>query len=186
MSLPNHFILAFLLYTPLSEAADKAPTTLIEEIQGVYKSHFTNHLISTGESFESENVIEIVPFENSSIYIRAHLEFSNAHLCAIWGIAEYNNGMFVYREPESSIYGEPSCTLKISATKTKLVLSDVDTTTGISTCRMHCGARGSLSDYFIAKTSKRKIRYLERLKKSTQYLQSVEEFRKLHPSASSN
>lgn len=172
-----HFMFTLLLFPTFSEAAEKASATLINEIQGVYKTRFMNRIISTDERFESENVIEIVPFENSSVYIRAHLEFSNAHLCSIWGIAKYANGTFVYRESENSSYGAPSCVLRISATKLKLVLSDIDTATGLSTCHMHCGARGSFSNYSISKTSKRKIRYLERLKKSTQYLQAVEEFR---------
>lgn len=175
----------FLLLPFFAEAADRSSAALIEELHGVYKFRFKNGLV-TGESYQSEDIVEIVPFDDSHIYIRAHLEFANGHQCSIWGIAGYEDGTFVYREPENTSIMTPSCTLKISATKEKLILTDVDSATGHSTCSSHCGARGSFFNYSIARSSKRKIRYLERLKASSQYLEAVDTFRAQSPTPRSS
>lgn len=173
------YLVIIFLYSPIyAEAADKSSAALIEDIHGVYKFSFKNSLV-TGENYQSEDIVEIVPFDGAHIYIRAHLEFVNGHQCSIWGIAGYEDGIFVYRDPEESIYGGPSCSLKISTNENSLMLSDIDNNTGLSTCSMNCGARGSFSDYSIAKSSKRKIRYIERLKASSQYLESVDAFKKI-------
>jgi len=168
----------FLLSSSFTKAADNSSASLRAELQGVYKSRFKNGLVS-GEEYQSENIVEIVPFEDSNIYIRAHLEFFNGHLCSIWGIAEYQDGIFVYHDPTPSIDGSPSCTLKISASEKNLMLSDIDNATGLSTCGMNCGARGSFSNYSIARSSKKNIRYLKRLKTSPQYLESIDAFKKM-------
>lgn len=169
----------FLLMPIVSEAGDKSAASLIEELKGVYKYRFMNGSIASGETWQSEDIVEIVPFDNSSFYIRAHLEFGNGHLCSIWGIAGYENGVFVYHEPEETSGRSPPCTLKISTTEKSLVLTDIDSATGNSTCSRHCGARGTFSNYSIARSSKRNIRYLERLKSSPQYLESVDQFKKM-------
>jgi len=175
----------FLLVPAFSEAADSSSAALIEELQGVYKFRFMNSLV-TGERYQSEDVVEIVPFGDSHIYIRAHLDFANGHQCSIWGIAGYDNGAFVYHEPEEASSGRPSCTLKISTTGKHLVLTDIDNTAQLSTCRWHCGARGSFSNYSIARSSKRRIRYIERLKASSQYLEAVEAFKNQSPTQRSS
>jgi hypothetical protein len=168
----------FLLSSSFTEAADNSSTTLSAQLQGVYKSHFMNSLVS-GEEYQSEDIVEIVPFEESNIYIRAHLEFFNGHECSIWGIAKYKDGMFVYHDPTPSMDESPSCTLKVSVSGKKLMLSDIDNATGRSTCSMYCGARGSFSNYAIARSSKKNIRYLKRLMTSPQYLESIDAFKKV-------
>lgn len=181
MKILRYLTFIFLLTPIFSEAADKSAASLIYNLQGVYKFRFMNSFVS-GESYQSEDIVEIVPFEASQIYIRAHLQFANGHQCSIWGIAEYTNGIFVYHDPEKSSDGGPSCTLKISTNGKSLLLSDIDSATHLSTCSMYCGARGSLSNYAIATDSKRKIRYIEKLKASSQYLESVDAFNKTHHS----
>lgn len=175
----------FLLAPAFSEAADNPTAALIKELQGVYKFRFINGLV-TGEKYQSEDIVEIVPFDDSHIYIRAHLDFANGHQCSIWGIAGYDNGAFVYHEPEETSSGRPPCSLKISTTEKNLVLTDIDGTTELSTCRWHCGARGSFSNYSIARSSKRRIRYIERLKASSQYLEAVEAFKNQSPTQRSS
>jgi hypothetical protein len=160
----------------ISEAADNSAVSLINDLKGVYKYRFTGGTYDGSQTWPSENIVEIVPFDESHIYVRASLEFSNGHLCGIWGIAEYENNSFVYREPKSLEHSDSSCVLKISANKHDLVLTDSNSTNTDSTCQMHCGARGSLINYTIARSSKRKIRYLDRLKASRQYLEAVEAF----------
>lgn len=185
MKIFRHLAFIFLLSPFLTEAADRSSAAQIEELHGVYKFRFKNGLV-TGESYQSEDIVEIVPFDDSHIYIRTHLEFANGHQCSIWGIAGYEGGTFVYREPENTSIRSPSCTLRISATKENLVLTDVDSTTGYSTCSAHCGARGSFYNFSIARSSKRKIRYLERLKASSQYLEAVDAFRAQSPTQRSS
>lgn len=175
----------FLLAPVCSEAADSSPAALIEELQGVYKFRFMNSLV-TGERYQSEDIVEIVPFDDSHIYIRAHLDFANGHQCSIWGIAGYSNGAFVYRDPEKFSIERPPCTLKISTTEKNLVLTDIDSSTELSTCRWYCGARGSFSNYSIARSSKRRIRYIERLTASSQYLEAVEAFKNQSPTQHSS
>lgn len=174
-------IIKLLLYTtlmclslPAMSYANSKSSRLIQEIQGVYKSRFINRIFTTGELYQSENIVEIVPVDDSHIYVRAHLEFANAHQCAIWGGAEYENGSFVYRKPDELNDDSPPCVLKISKTKDKLVLTDADNNTGTSTCSMYCGARGSFLDYAMDRSSKRKIRYLKKIKSSPQYIESIE------------
>jgi hypothetical protein len=177
MKIFRFFILICLLLPILSVAADVPAATLINDLQGVYKHRFMGGTYNGSETWQAEDVVEIVPFDDSHIYVRASLEFGNGHLCGIWGIAEYENGAFVYHEPEKLRQGDPSCTLKISATNSDLVLTDIDSANEDSTCSMHCGARGSLANYTIARSSKRKIRYLERLKASRQYLEAADAFK---------
>jgi hypothetical protein len=168
-----------LLVPVMSVAADHPPAPAIKDIEGVYKSRFTNGLVS-GERYQSEDIVEIASIDESRVYIRAHLEFYNGHICSIWGVAEYRNGDFVYQAPEDVGDEDPSCTLKLSITQKNLLLSDIDGNTGRATCRMFCGARGSLSNYSIDRNSRRKIRYIETLRSSRQYLDAIEENKKLH------
>ena len=177
MKLFRFCILTCLLLPIPSRAADLPAVSLINDLKGVYKHRFMGATYNGSETWQAEDVVEIVPFDDSHIYVRASLEFDNGHLCGIWGIAEYENGAFVYHEPEKLRQGDPSCTLRVSATKNDLLLTDIDSTSEDSTCRMHCGARGSLANYTIARSSKRKIRYLERLKASRQYLEAADAFK---------
>ncbi|MFZ6647657.1 hypothetical protein ACO0LO_18180 [Undibacterium sp. TJN25] len=167
-----------------ADAASPAPSKLMTEIEGVYKHRFKSGIISPGkapgeadEIYETEDIVEIVPYDASHIYLRAELQFYNGHSCSISGMAGYDNGAFIYHDPEKPLEGEPPCELKISQTGKNLVLTDRATPDAISSCRMHCGARGSLSGYTIAMSSKRKIRYLDRLKASNEYAQAVKELK---------
>ncbi len=178
MKMSRYFVLFGLLLPFFSEAAEMSSASLIKELQGVYKHRFMsgNILYGGDETWPAEDIIEIVPFDDSHIYIRAHLEYDNGNLCSIWGIAEYEDGAFVYHESEKLGDGGLSCTLKVSATEKQLVLTD-SATNDHSSCKLHCGIRGSLN-YNIERSSKRSIRYLERLKSSRQYLEAVDEFKK--------
>ncbi|GGC63934.1 hypothetical protein [Undibacterium terreum] len=192
---PNHgpeatmkkivLILACAFFALPAFAADTPAGKLIDDMQGVYKHRFTSGIISPGkapgeadEKYEAEDIIEIVPYDASHIYLRAELQFYNGHSCSISGIAGYENGALVYHDPQKPLEGEPHCTLKVELTDKNLRLSDRANPQAPASCRMYCGARGSLSDYSIAKSAKRKIRYLDRLKASSEYAQAVEAFKK--------
>lgn len=173
----------FLMLSAPALAADITPAKLASEIEGVYKHRFQNGKIVSGkapgetdESYESEDIIELLAYDEANIYFRVGLQFYNGHVCSISGIAGYENGAFIYRDTEVPLDGNSSCKLKISLTKTALQITDRETPDALSSCKMHCGVRGSLSDYKIAKSAKRKIRYINRLKASRQYIQAVQAF----------
>src|SRR5258708_32021584 len=80
---------------PQGPRAGNLPTLMA----GVYKTKFKNALVG-GETYVSENVLEIVPVRGRAAYFRIHLEFYNGHECAISGIAESSIDTLVYRGPD--------------------------------------------------------------------------------------
>lgn len=155
---------------------------MIKDIEGVYKHRFTNALITPGkapqeqdQSYQSEDIVEVMRHDDQHIYLRAELNFYNGHTCSIYGIARFENKAFVYRAPALSTDNTQACTLTLTSTPENLHISDRLLADGPATCRDYCGARGSLSDLKIAKTAKRPIRYQQRIIKSRQYQSAVAE-----------
>ena len=152
--------------------AQPAADPLIGEIEGVYKHRFQNGLV-TGEKYRSEDVVEIVRYDPTRIYVRAELQFFNGHECSISGIAAYVDGKFVYDEPSTEPAAQ-ACHFEVGADGQAIRFADAN-----GACRAtHCGARGGLDGYAIARDSKRPIRYMDRLKRSTEYKQAVSELKK--------
>jgi hypothetical protein len=152
--------------------AEPAADKLIGDIEGVYKHRFQNGLV-TGEKYQSEDVVEIVRYDDTRIYVRAELQFFNGHECSISGIARYDGGRFAYDEPPSDP-GAQACHFQIGVDGKAIRFGDAD-----GVCRAsHCGARGGLDGYTIARDSKRRIRYMDRLKNSNEYRQAVSELKK--------
>lgn len=153
--------------TPASPAVQS-----MERIAGVYKHRFTSGIIVPGkdetESYQAENIVEIVPYDRDHVYMRVHLDFFNGHTCGIHGMARFEDGMFVYRDQAPPIVGNSPCVLTIGEKNGKLTLTDRTSSDAGRTCEAYCGARGSL-DYEIGMDKRRPIRYLERLKGSRQY-----------------
>jgi hypothetical protein len=178
--------IAMALLALTAAAADKPPTAqeLMGQIDGVYKARFGSAIVVPGkpdEPYQAENVLEIVPYDADHLYLRAHLEFYNGHVCDIAGMAGYEHGAFVYHDPAPVEKGEHPCALQLHVTDKKLVLTDRQTPDAEATCRKYCGARGNL-DYEIGRGERREIRYMERLKKSREYKQAAEDL--LKPGAS--
>ncbi|WP_462386376.1 beta propeller repeat protein [Acidovorax sp. Q11] len=153
----------------ITATAAEPPNTLIQAISGVYKYRFPNGTIDGKETWTSEDIVEIVPIDARNIYFRAELQFANGHICSLSGAASYDRGGFVYRDAEFDSIWKQRCVLRLRLTGKYLELTDPDPETGESTCRMYCGMRGSFLDYRIVRSSRRTIRYLPRLKASTQY-----------------
>lgn len=162
---------------PLAAAQDAAaPQDLMREMAGVYKHRFTNGIVVPGkddETYQAEDVVEIVPFDNEHIYVRARLNFYNGHTCAIAAMARHEDGAFVYREREALAPGLPACVMKVGVVKGQLTITDREPGSG-RTCEQHCGARGTMN-YTIGMDKRRPIRYMERLKASRQYKAAVAE-----------
>lgn len=153
-----------------------AASQIIKKIEGVYKERYENALVS-GEKYQSEDIIEIVPHSPDSIYFRVSLHFYNGHSCGIYGIAKYSDNAFIYKSGDEQTE-QRICTLKISTDENTLHITDRLTPTSASTCSAYCGMRGSLGKYNVGLNKKRKIRYMPLILKSRQYAEALEEYKK--------
>jgi hypothetical protein len=150
--------------TRLSKAA-----AAIKKMEGVYKTRFANSTVHD-EKFVSEDILEIVPYGADKIYFRLHLEFFNAHLCDIFGIATYEDGSFVFHGP-GGVSEEP-CKLTITSVDKSISIDDDG-----GNCRSYsCGARGGYHGAGFPIASRREIRYLKLLKASQEYAEAITEF----------
>jgi hypothetical protein len=137
-------------------------------IAGVYKTRFKNGLVS-GETYTSENVLEIVKLAPDAAYVRARLNFFNGHLCAIHGVAHVEEHELVYRGPLETYPGAERCVLRVAVKGKSLALADG------STCSAYCGARGMFNNAAFPTASRRPIRYMTRLKASREFAAAVTE-----------
>jgi len=142
---------------------------------GVYKTKFKNGLVG-GETYVSENILEIVPVRGRAAYFRIHLEFYNGHECAISGIAKANVDTLIYRGPDD-VDNHP-CVLSLRRARDGVHIYEGEN----GACRSQsCGARGGYGfkpdgapDFPLA--SRRPIRYLPRLLASDEYTRAVKEY----------
>ena len=158
---------------PIAQGTDggRLPTLMA----GVYKTRFKNALVG-GETYVSENILEIVPTHGRTAYFRVHLEFYNGHECAISGIAEARTDTLVYRGPDD-VDGQP-CVLSLRRAHDGVHIYEGEN----GACRNQtCGARGGYgftpdgaADF--AAASRRPIRYLPRLLASDEYATAVKAY----------
>ncbi len=146
-----------------------AAASMPEALAGVYKVRFQNGLV-TGETYRSEDVLEIVPTGPAAAYVRTSLEFYNGHQCSLSGIAHVEGADLVYREPKARQVGDQRCVLHVTRKGGKVLLSDQD-----GSCKAYCGARGSLSGDDFPASSRRPIRYMARLKASREFKEALAE-----------
>ena len=146
-------------------------------IEGVYKHRFKNGIVTPPgtpqETYDAEDIVEIVRYDDTHVYVRAELNFYNGHTCSISGIAGLEKDGFVFRDPEMLPKEAPQCQLRVNKVGDKLHLTDRVTPDGVATCRSHGGARGSLSDFSIPLSKRRPIRYMDRIKSSSRYLKAI-------------
>jgi hypothetical protein len=136
---------------------------------GVYKHRFDNAL-SDGTRYESENILEIAAVDEANAYVRADLQFTNGHVCRFYGIAQVEAAKLTYRARAGSAMGD-QCVLSLERTGAKLVLHDAEGRCGMRTC----GVRGFYERVEFPVASRRRIRYLPRLKASYQFQQAIVE-----------
>lgn len=166
-------------------AAESSSAKAIHDMEGVYKHHFKNALIASGKApmeadtpYESEDIVEIVRYDDTHIYFRAELNFYNGHSCSISGLAAFEKNAFVFHDSEKAYDGGTPCTLTITQSSEAVSFTDRLMLDGRSSCRAHCGIRGSLSDVAISKKTRRNIRYMDRLINSSEYRQAIADLKK--------
>ena len=140
----------------------------VDAVAGVYKQQFKNGLVS-GEKYDSEDILEIVKVSPTSAYIRTHLEFFNGHECNMLGVAKAEGNALVYRG-ETNSQGK-QCVFSVKVSGGKITMDDKDGACAIGTC----GARGMYGGKSFALSKKRAIRYMDKLKKSDEYLDAIDE-----------
>ena len=146
-----------------------AAASLPDALAGVYKVRFENGLV-TGETYRSEDILEIVPTGPAAAYVRTSLEFYNGHECSLSGIAHVEGADLVYREPVAKQIGDQRCVLHVTRKGGKVLLTDQD-----GSCKAYCGARGSFSGDDFPASSRRTIRYMARLKASREFKEALAE-----------
>lgn len=148
----------------------------LDAIAGVYKHTFTNHSAVDGSAFKSEDILEIVKVSPTTAYIRTHLEFFNAHICDLSGIADVRGDQLVYDRMSGD--DDQRCLFTITVSGDKLTFADPD---GI--CRSStCGARGGYDDEGFPRKERRPIGYLAKLLASKEYQAAMHEHDTIAPS----
>ncbi|MEJ1976039.1 MAG: hypothetical protein WDN49_07915 [Acetobacteraceae bacterium] len=146
-----------------------------ESMAGVYKHRFANGLV-TGEKFQSEDVLEIVPYQAGAAYFRIHSEFYNGHMCDIAGIATASADHLTYDGPKDD--SGAACTLTIRQARDGIHIYENE---NLACKNQTCGARGGYGfrpdgapDFKL--TDRRPIRYLQRLLASSEYASAVKDY----------
>ena len=154
-----------------SSAADAQK--LLSEVAGVYKKKFKNSTVND-EDYESEDILEIVPINKTAAYVRMELDFFNGHSCSLSTVFEYEDkGEFIAFADDVRAPGD-GCTLKMEVGDK--VLRFFDISKGVSDCKIHCGARGSLDEVEFTRSKKRKIRYMSRLVNGRHFKSATENY----------
>lgn len=158
--------IALLLAAALALPLQAAVAPPAKDLEGLYKSGSAN----------PDDQLEIVRHDDTHIFLRAALTVGDGRRCSLTAIAAFENGAFVYHDPNSTLSAKQDCTLTVSAKGDALLLSDRATPKGPSTCASLCGHRGGVGDYTMSMASKSAIRALPKLKASKEYVQAVKAF----------
>ncbi len=164
-----------------AHAADTPSTKLIAGIEGAYRVQSQNTIKINGkatEKYVADDVIEIVRHDDTHVYVHATLPSGTGHRCTVKGIASYEGGAFVYRDPEPLLSGD-QCTLKLSLKGETLQLSDRLKPKGASTCRAQCGARSNMVEYTIPTSKRLPIKQVPKFKATKDYVQAVKAFEEM-------
>lgn len=151
----------------LAAAPGKRSGDAAAELSGRYSHHFANGDVQ-GDTYGSDDVVEIVPVAKGAAYLRVELAFYNGHSCSLSGIGKADGQQIVYDSGENSPGGESHCLLTVSRQGASLLIDDAG-----GSCKGFCGMRGSLSGDTLPFASRRPIRYLARLKSSEEFTDAL-------------
>ncbi len=160
MSKIRFFPLSLLFFTKIILATE----INISLIEGVYKFKGGK---PPGSEIEIENILEIIKFDKSSIYFRLRTDSSTTGcICALSGIASEKENSFKYQEAKNT-----GCQLSIVPKTEKIILIPEN-----KQCCNHCSSP-VLFDFPVKK--KRTIRYIDKIKASSQFELAVKNFQSL-------
>jgi len=165
-------LFAPVLVLPLLATGASAPDPA-QNLAGRYYRQFPNAMVD-GSQYTGEKIVEIVPVAPRVAYVRVHLDYYNGHVCAITGVARAEGNALVYRDPRPTLGKYGRCVLTVRRVGKSLLIDDGE----LASCGpRYCGARGTLNGVTLPYVSKRAIRYLPRLKASSQYRDALAEWR---------
>ena len=166
---------AVLLLQAVGVHAAQAPSPTRPPAPGVYKHDFPNGDVS-GDSFKSENILEVTAYRPGVDYVRLHKDFYNGHVCDIWGMVRVMPSALLYSGPKDS-KGQP-CRLTLQQAADGVHIFEDQN----GACRNEtCGERGGYgyhatdpvdfkpSEYGV-------IHYMPRLLASREYKAAVAEY----------
>ncbi len=154
-------------------AAESAMAAVgVAEWSGVYKQRFN---VTEPEPGVLEDVLEIVPVGPDRAYVRADLTFSAGNSCKFYGVATLEGDRLSYRGPVKGYQGE-RCTLTLERGRDArgnptIVLRDEGARCEAATC----SKRGSYDTQSFPVSARRTIRYLPRLKASSEFARALKE-----------
>lgn len=155
-----------LLAASLLLAANAEAKTPLADWAGVYKHQFKNGDVE-GHSYQSEDILELVPVDDTHAYVRIALEFFNGHSCSFAEVMTLEDARLIWRGKKE--YDFDPCTLGVSADQSKIRIEDIS-----RTClSYYCGARGMLDGASWPLSAKRPIRYMDRLKGSREFKDAI-------------
>lgn len=165
----------FLTIPLLAQTPKPVPeaSAFLASIAGVYKRQFQNAFM-TGEKYQSEDILEVVPIDDRAAYVRMDVEFANGHSGGIYGIAIYSGHKSLTYDNGKK--GDDACVVTYVWSAEKIITkADYEKTPG---CRAYHGARGTLDGLEFPVRKKQTITYMQRLKDSRQFKEAMEEYRR--------
>jgi hypothetical protein len=151
--------------------ASSESAAFLARVAGVYKEQFQNAFVS-GEKYQSEDVLEVVPVDEHAAYVRMDLEFANGHSGRIYGVATYGRNSLTYDNGKS---GDEHCVVEyVWSTDMVLTKANYEKTPG---CSFYHGARGSLDGAKFSVKKRRAIGYMQRLKDSREFNEAIEHYK---------
>jgi hypothetical protein len=171
MSTARYAGILMLVLAPISAALAEGERFDLDKIVGVYRHPLKVETVDDG-IVPMENILEIVRYGETSAYMRTRLHFTNGHLCGLFGIAEVEGDQLVYRSA-SERDTSSQCILALTIGSGTIVFEDK------AECQLHCGFRGGFTSAEFKRSHRRPIAYLDRIRKSRQYQEAVEEYERL-------
>jgi hypothetical protein len=170
----RHAVAPLLLCAMLGSALAEETSIRLADVIGAYRSPV---VIRHPEGIiRTENVLEIVRYDQDNAYIRTRLNHPvTGNLCSVWGIADVQGSRLIYQSGGIQDGVPSSCTLAVKFEKGEVLFNDRD-----RQCESQlCGANVHFSQFAFKSSDRRRITYLERVRKSRQYQEAVAEYERL-------
>jgi hypothetical protein len=135
-----------------------------------------------GHSEAAEDVVEVVQYDATHVFMRIVTRFDNGASCGLSGIASREDNAFVYRTrvlPSD----DRLCTLVVDVGPGALRITDRQEPDGIGTCNAFCGVRGSLSSVVLGHRHRLLAEDVARLQQSVEFAEAEQEFKAGPPGA---